>query len=94
MPVVNHAKRARAKGVQVTVPARKVFRGDPALMPYTHNPERLEGSRKNKAEYEDNKEKRKRMSSPAAPSIPVHKGPTKREKGMGREAWKKLMGGH
>lgn len=93
MPVVNHAKRARAKGVQVTLPTRKVFRGDPALMPYTHNPERLEGSRKSKPDYEDNREKRKRMSSTASPSIPAHKGPTSRDKGISREQWKAMMSG-
>lgn len=93
MPVVNHYKRARAKGAQVKVPTRKKFIGDPALMPFTHNPTRLEGCRKNKPDYEANKERRRFMSSTADRSVPVHKGPTKREKGISREEWKKIMTG-
>lgn len=91
--IVNPAKRARAKGLKPHVIKRRVFRGDPGLTPFTHNPEALATSRYLKPSYEDNKAKRKMQSAPAARSVVARKGPTKREPGMGREAWCKLMAG-
>ncbi len=91
--VVNPAKRAVAKGLKPTVIRRKVFRGDPGLTPTIHNPESLSGSRRTTESFKANKEKRKLQKSPADRSVPARKGPTKREPGLGREAWVKLMAG-
>ena len=93
MAVVNPAKRAAAKGVKFKGITRKVFRGDPGLTKFTHNPEVLAGSRRLGANYKANQELRKRQQAPADRSTIAHKGPTKRASGITHDQWVKLMAG-